>query len=145
VSNTHGIVCGGCGKLLPTQAQLEEHTRVEHYSNESESIEIPITCKTCGREVVPDWDGKGNCISCARDEVLGSESIEEILVQLWNDAVKAELESDWSTTKIKKALQAIEALYNQRMEYVIGEDGENRVRNQLRAEQRTRAGINKKG
>jgi hypothetical protein len=82
-----------------------------------------------------------------------SESIEEILVQLWNDAVKAELESDWSTTKIKKALQAIEALYNQRMEKAIGKDEWNPlpkrnnyvgVRNKLRQEIRIRAGINKK-
>lgn len=29
-----------------------------------------ITCKTCGRTNVPDWDGKGNCITCARDAVL---------------------------------------------------------------------------
>lgn len=31
-----------------------------------------ITCNKCGREDVPDWNGKGHCITCARDEVLGT-------------------------------------------------------------------------
>lgn len=31
-----------------------------------------IACKKCGREDVPNWNGKGSCISCARDEVLGT-------------------------------------------------------------------------
>lgn len=31
-----------------------------------------ITCTACGRENVPDWDGKGHCITCARDLVLGA-------------------------------------------------------------------------
>jgi|SRR5882757_136424 len=31
-----------------------------------------ITCTTCGRKNVPDWDGKGHCIKCARDLVLGT-------------------------------------------------------------------------
>jgi hypothetical protein len=30
-----------------------------------------ITCTVCGRESVPNWDGKGHCITCARDLVLG--------------------------------------------------------------------------
>lgn len=33
-----------------------------------------ITCKTCGKENVPDWNGKGQCITCSRDEVLGVNS-----------------------------------------------------------------------
>lgn len=32
--------------------------------------EQKITCKTCGRENAPDWDGEGRCITCARDRVL---------------------------------------------------------------------------
>lgn len=30
-----------------------------------------ITCKTCGRSDVPDWDGSGHCITCTRAAVLG--------------------------------------------------------------------------
>lgn len=30
-----------------------------------------ITCSICGKENVPDWDGQGHCIKCARDLVLG--------------------------------------------------------------------------
>jgi hypothetical protein len=30
-----------------------------------------ITCKTCGRSDVPDWDGNGHCITCTRAAVLG--------------------------------------------------------------------------
>lgn len=33
-----------------------------------------LTCKTCVKENVPDWNGKGQCITCSRDEVLGVNS-----------------------------------------------------------------------
>jgi len=33
-----------------------------------------ITCSNCGAENVPDWDGKGHCITCARDLVLGADN-----------------------------------------------------------------------
>jgi|ERR1044072_4865170 hypothetical protein len=29
-----------------------------------------ITCIDCGKQNVPNWDGKGRCITCARDKVL---------------------------------------------------------------------------
>lgn len=30
-------------------------------------------CKTCGKELITDWD-EGNCITCARDKILGEPS-----------------------------------------------------------------------
>lgn len=40
-----------------------------------------ITCKTCSKKEIPNWDGKGNCITCARDNVLGVDDtwIDELL------------------------------------------------------------------
>lgn len=43
-----------------------------------------ITCKTCGKENVSDWKD-GDCITCARDKILGSETrvgLQEIREQL---------------------------------------------------------------
>ena len=31
-------------------------------------------CIKCGAQDVPDWDGKGHCITCARDLILGTDS-----------------------------------------------------------------------
>jgi hypothetical protein len=39
--------------------------------SQAKTPEQHITCKTCGRSDVPDWDGSGHCITCARDAVLG--------------------------------------------------------------------------
>ena len=36
-----------------------------------EHSEVDNVCKTCGN-TAPDWDGKGNCITCTRNEVLGN-------------------------------------------------------------------------
>jgi hypothetical protein len=37
----------------------------------TDTPEQHITCKTCGRSNVPDWDGNGHCITCAWSAVLG--------------------------------------------------------------------------
>lgn len=34
-----------------------------------------INCSTCGLKNVPDWDGKGHCITCARDAALGTDGL----------------------------------------------------------------------
>lgn len=38
-----------------------------------------ITCTNCGKENVPDWDGEGHCISCARDLVTNLATLDELL------------------------------------------------------------------
>jgi len=47
----------------------------------------PIDC-ACGANDVPDWNGKGQCITCARDAVLGepqANTLDEKLISMFND------------------------------------------------------------
>jgi hypothetical protein len=56
----------------------------------TDTPEQHITCKTCGRSDVPDWDGYGHCITCARDAVLGGtpeQRLETTLDELTQDFV----------------------------------------------------------
>lgn len=44
--------------------------------------EPKIDCIKCGRKDVPNWDGKGHCITCARDMMLGNPNPEQEIMAL---------------------------------------------------------------
>jgi hypothetical protein len=97
-----------------------------------------ITCITCGQENVPDWDGNGHCITCARDLVLGGKPsadgeelkprLRGILAQISGGAYQAGADYKVYTSDekyIDQIVAAINSLYISRAEVVeaIG-DGE---------------------
>lgn len=52
-------------------------TDLSRGTDKSDATPDTITCKTCGRKNVPDWNGQGQCISCARDAVLGTHRVKQ--------------------------------------------------------------------
>lgn len=63
--------------------------------------EQKINCSTCNRKDVPNWDGKGHCITCARD----SAELDEILELLHNSWLEDDYDGeDPDAIEAKQAL-----------------------------------------
>ncbi|HET8709596.1 MAG TPA: hypothetical protein VFL85_04955 [Candidatus Saccharimonadales bacterium] len=71
-----------------------------------------ITCTTCGKTDVPDWNGKGQCITCARDAVLGTaqppvvadKELDEILTAYAQNAILSGISVGKHSIEAKAAL-----------------------------------------
>jgi hypothetical protein len=67
-----------------------------------------ITCKTCGRSDMPDWDGSGHCITCARDAVLGdTPELEAALYKLADNAAGLASTGYYNHKEIKGEIDGI--------------------------------------
>jgi hypothetical protein len=90
-------------------------------SQPANSPDGKITCKTCGRENVPDWNGEGDCISCSRDALLGKyeDELSNLLHPLRKYSISIAFEG-----KLDEALAAIRDKYilKQDVMEAIGED-----------------------
>jgi hypothetical protein len=77
-----------------------------------------ITCKTCGRSDMPDWDGNGHCITCARAAVLADtpeQRLEATLDELMQEtskrivngiAISIAIKKNYDTEQLEKWLKA---------------------------------------
>lgn len=69
-----------------------------------------MTCKTCGKDNIVNWDGNGNCITCTRNQILGhtNDALDDIILDLVHQGSNIRAGKTINADMFPQAQQAIQ-------------------------------------